>query len=210
MNCGQAVDLLTGPPDEATAAQRQAAKDHAVHCPDCRSAIVAVHSLRLASLAPIPAARPGAMERTLRAASGPVRPGIAAAGRFWLGMCAGAALAASVALAVVWLAPSGTGFDSTATPQLQMALNETRDVNISLTTAKALTDAEIVVSLNGAVGLSGYAGQRELRWRTNLTAGTNQLTLPIVATGTEGGQVLVEVLHGGKSRTFLVDVQARV
>ena len=37
----------------------------------------------------------------------------------------------------------------------------------------------------------------------------NQLTLPIVATGLEGGQLLVEVTHGGKRRTFLVDVDAQ-
>jgi hypothetical protein len=34
--------------------------------------------------------------------------------------------------------------------------------------------------------------------------------LPVVATGENGGQLLVEVLHGGKRRTFLVDVIARV
>jgi hypothetical protein len=65
------------------------------------------------------------------------------------------------------------------------------------------------VVLSGAVGLDGYEGQRELRWRTNLDPGVNQLTLPVIATGAGGGQVLVEVLHEGKRRTFLVDVSAR-
>jgi hypothetical protein len=209
MNCEHAVDLLTGPANEVTAADRRLANEHVAQCADCRSAVMAVHALRLASLTPVPAARPEALERALAVGSSAVGIARPPLGRFWLGMCAGAALAASVAMGVVWFAPSRGGLDSTATPQLQMALNEARDVNISLTTAEAMADAEIVVTLNGAVGLSGYAGQRELRWRTNLTAGTNQLTLPIVATGREGGQVQVDVLHGGKHRTFLIDVQAR-
>jgi hypothetical protein len=122
----------------------------------------------------------------------------------------GAAMAASVALAVMMLMPLSQSVDPVATPALSLTLNEPQPINISLTVAEALVDAEIHVLLSGAVGLGGYANQQELRWRTDLDPGVNQLTLPVVATGMEGGQVLVEVIHGGKRRTFLVDVQARV
>ena len=64
------------------------------------------------------------------------------------------------------------------------------------------------VELRGAVALDGYAGQRELRWMTNLDRGINQLTLPVVALDATGGQVLVEVTHGDKRRTFILDVRA--
>ena len=108
---------------------------------------------------------------------------------------------------IAWLPARDEPMDS-GTPQLSLRVNEAREVSISLTTAEALRDAEIHVSLHGSIGLEGYAGERELKWHTDLDAGTNQLTLPIVATGTEGGQLLVEVTHDGKHRTFLVDVQA--
>ena len=35
----------------------------------------------------------------------------------------------------------------------------------------------------------------------------NQLTLPIIALGPHGGQVLVEIQHGDKRRAFVVDVR---
>jgi hypothetical protein len=211
MNCERAVELLTGSPTDGTAAERRLATAHVTGCADCRGALVAVHALRMASLAPAPAPRPGDVDRALRAAAGAVRPNTAGVDRFWLGAGAGAALAAAIVAAVFWLAPPRQEPAApAATPQLEMAVNESREVNISLMTTEPLADAEIHVTLSGAVGLSGYTGQRELRWHTNLDAGTNQLTLPIVATGQQGGQVLVEVMHGGKRRTFLVDVRAHV
>jgi hypothetical protein len=95
-----------------------------------------------------------------------------------------------------------------ATPEISMALNETRDVNISVEAPTALPDAEIRVVLTGAIELAGFEGQKELHWRTDLAAGANQLRLPIVALGGVGGQLLVEVQHGARHRTFVVDVKA--
>jgi len=210
MNCERVVTLLTGSIDDASAAERRVAAEHAATCPDCRDAVTAVHALRLSGLAPFPAAPPGAVDRALSLGAGTRSPLRARDNRFWLGMGVGAGLAAGVVLAVLMLAPFGGDRVPAATPQLEMALNEVRDINISLDTKEALVDAEIHVTLRGAVGLSGYPGQRQLQWHTNLDAGPNQLTLPIVAVGLEGGQVMVEVVHGGKRRTFLVDVQARV
>jgi hypothetical protein len=214
MNCEAAVSLLTGAAEGATADDRRAARAHASACAACRAAVMSVHALRLMSVSPVPEAPPGAFERMLsRVAAGrstePRSPA-----RFWQGVAVGAALAAGMAfVAVTWLPlpedPVRGDPAASATPQLSLRVNETRDVSITLTTGEALEDAEIHVSLNGSIGLQGYAGERELKWHTNLDAGTNQLTLPIVATGSEGGQLLVEVTHGGKRRTFLVDVDAR-
>jgi hypothetical protein len=165
-------------------------------------------------VAPVPEAPPGAFERMLsRVAAGQDRVPRSPA-RFWQGVAVGAAVAAAMAFATVtWLPERGDpvrdDLVASATPQLSLRVNETRDVSITLTTGAALEGAEIHVSLNGSIGLQGYSGERDLKWLTDLDAGTNQLTLPIVATGLEGGQLLVEVTHGGKRRTFLVDVDAR-
>ena len=79
-----------------------------------------------------------------------------------------------------------------------------------LESPEALANAEVRVELRGAVGLDGYAGQRELRWSTDLDRGVNQLTLPVVASDASGGQVVVEVIHGDKRRTFVLDVRTVV
>ena len=209
MNCQRAIELLTGPADAGTSDERASASQHMSHCADCRSAIEAVHALRLASLAPMPKAPDGAFERAMAAATRQTavkrstRP-------FWLGVGVGGAMAASLLIAALIVGSILRTPSATLTPELSLALNQLQTVNIALTTEQALDDAEIHVVLRGAVDLDGYAGQRELSWFADLDAGTNQLALPVIATGVEGGQVLVEVIHEGKRRSFLVDVKARI
>jgi hypothetical protein len=210
MKCERVVELLTGPADESAAAERRNAAAHAAECADCRGAVASVHTLRLASLVLVPPVRSGAWERALSVVLRRPQRNRPRANRFWLGTGFGAAIATAASLAIISLLPFSPAVDPVATPTLSLELNEPQAVNISLTSAEALVDAEIHVVLSGAVDLGGYPGQRELQWRTDLNPGINQLTLPVVATGAEGGQVLVEVIHGGKRRTFLVDVQTRV
>jgi hypothetical protein len=128
---------------------------------------------------------------------------------FWSGLASGAALAATVAaIAVgVWIYTGGAGAPS-ALPEVRLALNQPRPVTVTLESPEALRGAEVRIELRGAVALDGYAGQRELRWSTDLDRGINQLTLPVVALDATGGQVLVEVTHGDKRRAFVLDVRA--
>ena len=95
-----------------------------------------------------------------------------------------------------------------AVPEVSIALNQPRNVTVTLESPEPLANAEVRVELRGALALDGYAGQRELRWLTNLDRGVNQLTLPVIALDASGGQVLVEVTHGDKRRTFVLDVRA--
>lgn len=209
MNCERVVELLTEAIDGGTADDRRMAREHASACPDCRAAVMSVHALRLLGVAPVPEAPPDAVERMLRRVADGRESLPRSPARFWQGVAVGGALAAGIALATVTWLPLRGDAPPSETPQLSLRINETREISISLTTDEALRDAEIHVSLNGSIGLDGYAGERDLRWHADLDAGSNQLTLPIVATGAEGGQLLVEVTHGGKRRTFLVDVEAR-
>lgn len=207
MNCERAVELMTGSAEHAVAEERRRAADHAASCEECRDAIAAVYALRLAGLEPVPRHDARGLERALAAAAGVV-PAARPRATFWSGAGLGAALAASLAAAVFMLAPLERNDDATTVPTVAMAPNELRAVSISLTTQEALEGAQIQVSLSGVVGLDGYGAERRLSWRTNLDRGFNQLTLPLVANGAGAGQVVVEVLHGGKRRTFVVDVRA--
>jgi hypothetical protein len=209
--CERVVELLTGPVTAGNAGERREASEHAANCEDCRGAVMSVHALRLLSLTPVPAPHEAALDRAIASATAVARP--VSSGRpargFWLGMGLGAAAAASVAFAILLWLSADRGAMPAATPQLSLALNESQDISIALTTADALVDAEIHVTLSGSIGLAGFGEQKELMWHADLDAGANRLTLPIVATGVDGGQVLVEVIHDGKRRSFLVDVQAR-
>jgi hypothetical protein len=202
------VELLTQSVDSGNAVERRMAAEHAVYCPACRGAVEAVEFLRAESLAPVPRMRVAAFVEAIAVATKGQAPHSTRNPAFWSGLGLGAALAAGVAIAIVTLMPRIDPGRESATPQLTLTANEERNVSISVATAEALEDAEIHVVLNGPIELRGFEGQRELRWRTNLDRGANQLTLPVVAKGMGTGQLLVEVSHGEKRRTFIVDVES--
>jgi hypothetical protein len=186
-----------------------AALDHLAECEHCQSARHAVVALEAERERSVPRLAEGAFERALlRATQPPQRVNRGGRG-FWLGTVVGGALAASVAVAVTvwWVRPQPDSLAPAANPQIALALHEVRAINVSLDSPEALMGAEIHVVLTGAIGLQGFAEQRDLRWTTDLDRGVNQLTLPLVALGPMGGQVMVEVQHGDKRRTFVVDVQ---
>jgi hypothetical protein len=208
INCEKAVELLTQSADSENAIERRMAADHAVTCAACRGAVEAVQFLRAESLAPVPRMRVAAFVEAIAVATkGPAQHS-ARNPAFWSGLGLGAALAAGVAIAIVTLMPRFDFEGENATPQLTLAASEERNVSISVASAAALEDAEIHVVLSGPIELRGFEGQRELRWRTNLDRGANQLTLPVIAKGMGTGQLLVEVSHGEKRRTFIVDVES--
>ena len=203
MKCEDALETLRS----AAGPARDAALQHVAVCEPCRHASRAMAALAAERGLTAPRLAEGSFERALRrAVQSPSR--VASNGRgFWLGTAVGAALAASIAVAVtVWWQQPGAPAAS-ANPQVRLALNEVRPVNVSLDSPESLQGAEIHIVLTGAIGLDGFAEQRELRWVTDLDRGVNQLTLPIVALGPNGGQVMVEVQYGDKRRAFVVDVQ---
>ncbi len=208
MRCEDAIEQISS--GGSAAHDFEAAMAHATECGDCRPALRAIHALRPLrdELPPLPSDL--AMDRAIDTALSS-RPAQRYRRGFWSGLAAGAALAATLAAVAIgmWLGTS----DGDATrdlPQVRLALNQPRDVTVTLESPEPLANAEVRVELRGAVALDGYVGQRELRWMTNLDRGINQLTLPVVALDAGGGQVLVEVTHGEKRRTFILDVRATV
>jgi hypothetical protein len=205
MKCEDVLAVLQRNGSASDLARREAS-EHLASCEDCRNAAHAVAMLRADREMPIQRVRDGAFQDAIRAA-------VAANARFaprktgfWLGVGVGAALAAGIAAAAVMmllplsLSPPGA-------PAVTLAINEERDVDVALSSPEPLSNAEIHVAVSGDIGLRGFAEQRELRWRTDLDRGVNQLTLPIIALGPHGGQVLVEIQHGDKRRAFVVDVR---
>ena len=207
MQCEDAIDTLQTVGSHSEAELRDALA-HAVACEECRAAMRAIDALHSSRDDLVPVPSDGAVERALdRAlASSPAqryRRG------FWRGVASGAAIAATIAAIAVGIALRPTADDSLGiAPEVRVSVNEPRDVTVTLDSPEPLANAQVRVELRGAVALDGYASQRELRWSTNLDRGVNQLTLPVVALDTGGGQVLVEVTHGAKRRTFVLDVRA--
>jgi len=181
--------------------------EHTGGCADCQAALRAVEAMRTLRDEPTPIFADGAIERAVDRALA-TSPAQRYRRGFWTGLASGAALAATIAALAVGVLLWDNGSAPVAIPEVRAALNQPSNVTVALDSPERLANAEVRVELRGGVELEGYAGQRELRWSTDLERGVNQLTLPVVATDTHGGQVLVEVTHGQKRRTFLLDVRA--
>jgi hypothetical protein len=207
MRCEDAVETIRTAGAEPGSDLRSA-MDHAIDCDDCHAAMRALDATRMLRDEPAPIVREGAIERAIDRA---LTAGSAERYRrgFWSGLASGVGMAAAIAaLAVgIWLS-GGVSERSVAVPEVRIALNQRSDVTVTLESPEALDNAEVRVELRGALALDGYAGQRELRWSTDLDRGINELTLPVVAIDARGGQVLVEVTHADKRRTFVLDVRA--
>ncbi len=209
MNCDAARDSLVaaGEGTLGELAQRRF-EAHLAACDDCRAAARAYAGLR--ALREQAAVEPpaGLFERVVRR-SVEHEPPVTSGSRFWLGAGIGAAVAASliVALLTAGVLP-GIAPQTVPVAALQLSLGEPRNVNIAIDMLEDLPGAEISVVLSGGIELDGYAGRRELRWTTDLKAGTNRLTLPLVAVGEGGGRLLVRVGHGARERRFTLDVEA--
>lgn len=207
MRCEDAVEIVRTA-DTQPQIRARAAMSHVASCEDCRTALRALDALREVQDEPPPILAQDVIERAIDKAL-TMSPAERYRRGFFTGLASGAAVAAAIAaLAVgIWFWRAG-GEAPVAVPEVRIALNEPRAVTVTLESPEPLLNAEVRVELRGAVALDGYAGQRELRWSTDLDRGINELTLPVVALGASGGQVLVEVTHGEKRRTFVLDVRA--
>lgn len=209
MKCEDVLDTLAAYRHDQDSVQYRRTEQHLQSCPLCRHAAHAVNVLHEARREPVPVARRDAFERAIRAATAePGARGRAGRPHFWLGVSVGGTLAAGIALALVLAWPLVQAPGPAAVPTVTAALGQVESVDLELASATRLEGAEIRLVLDGAIELEGYEGYRELSWITDLDAGTNRLSLPVVVRDLSGGRLSVVVSTGDGQRSFLVDVRA--
>jgi hypothetical protein len=157
------------------------------------------------SAMPVPEPRTGFEDRVLgratatRAGSrGSVRAAMRRPSTWW---AAGfGALAATLAcVALLWNQPKVA-----PVANIQLALNESRDVPLVIDSERELRGATIRLYVTGSVALAGYEQQHEIEFQTSLTPGANLLSLPLVARAPGDGTVVAEIEHEGRTRTLRV------
>lgn len=207
MNCDDCSMQLADPMVWADAGQRSQLIEHLAGCGDCRDALTALDVLHAVRESPVPQPGRKAISRIIEATTAERRIGTFRPYGFWAGAASGIAAAAVVAaLLLTWTAPGDR--PETFVPQVAIAAHRPGVVNIGIESAEALAGVEIHVALRGAIDLEGFEGQRDIRWTTDLERGINELALPVLARGQGGGQLVVEVYHGDKLKSFTVDVRA--
>ena len=207
MNCETLISKIPAVAmGDVTEDERNTVMSHVDTCPDCRTALRGSEALA---------------ELRQRGADGPsadlFRRGVAAATvnsghgtgnqRFWLGTAFVGAVAASVFALVFIFGWTDSGQEPAATnAKFVVAMSEIREMNLAFETDRPLDGAQISILLSGNVEIPGYGLQRELTWSENLEAGVNRLTLPVIASGLGGGQMVVRMSHPLSEQVFIIDL----
>lgn len=209
MNCEDAIDSATAKAgDSATELDSRKALEHIAACDDCSDAMrarEALHELRQRDPVQVPEGLSGRITQQVLEQAGPDNRHYG----FWHGTGLGAALAASLIVAVLTFSATDAPKVNSlpAVPAFEIVLNEARNVNVAIDAGRAFPEATVTVYLSGDVELAGFGTQRELSWTTSLKQGVNQLTLPIIATGLQGGTLLVRLDHEGTQKEFRVELK---
>jgi len=186
-------------------AEQDSALAHVDRCEDCRAALRGAEAL--AELAARDTGTPpaGLFEAVVeKAISQPAR--IRRDSRFWMGAGFGAIAASLLALAL-FFGWTDSRVPTSSVPEFVVSLEEPRQMNLAFETDRVLDGARITILLSGSVEIDGYGPRRELSWTEDLEAGVNRLSLPVIANGFEGGQMVVRLEHPQSEQVFVVRLQ---
>ena len=119
----------------------------------------------------------------------------------WFGAAIGAA--AAVLITLFALRPDQAAMP---TPEITLAFNESRTIDVMIDSERTLEDATISISAIGAIELAGLDDAHQLQFRTRLDQGRNMLSLPVIARASGPAQVVATIEHAGRSRRIAVNV----
>ena len=128
----------------------------------------------------------------------------------WLMTGFGSAVAAGLVFWLIggfFIATPGLPGTEPTIPGIVMTLEEPHTVNLVFASNEALDTATLTVLLPAGLELAGFPGQREITWRTSLSAGKNLLPLTLVATAAVSGEILATLEHDSRGRTFRLRVE---
>lgn len=201
MDCRQANEHIQAWLDGGLADDELAAlQSHLEHCPRCREA----------------SREWAALQRALRELPAPEPPPDLTE-RLWAGQPRrrhyswSVAAAAGLVLALVltpFLVPDGREAPDGRQPvaSLQVPADGNRTLQLSLSSPQDLEQVELTLVLPDNLALEGYPGQQVLRWKTDLLAGDNRLSLPLEARTAGGGDLIARIEHNGESEEMRVHV----
>jgi hypothetical protein len=213
MRCTNTIQQLDDYLDDTLSpAEAAGMHRHLEECPACAAELRERSALRreLARL-PAPAAEPEVLERLLaRAVKTPMPP--APRQDVWhrVGLATAAVLLLAVVFGLGLKIAADKPFD--AGPQVVLAaqpiqLGPTGErVGLMFRTTDALHDASISVWLPDDVQIAGRPQVRHLSWHTDLKAGPNLLELPLQATGSHGGTLVVRLSQGSLVKTLEIPI----
>ena len=190
--------------DSLDAAERDSVLAHVDHCGNCRAALRGARALVELGARETGTPPAGLFEAVVeKAVSQPARA--PRDNRFWLGAGVGA-IAASLLAVALFLGLTDGRMPGESVPQFAVSIEEPRQMNLAFETDRVLEGARITILLSGSVEIDGYGPSRELSWTETLDAGVNRLSLPVIANGFDGGQIVVRLDHPQSEQVFVVQL----
>lgn len=174
---------------------------------DARRGAEALAGLRGRDMGEVPAGLFDTMVSRVRPTAGSRPTGQ----RFWLGAGFGGVIAASLFAAAFtfgWIGAPVT--DAPELAEFVVSLSEPRNMDIAIETDQVLEGATISIMLSGGIALDGYGDRRDLTWTSDLSAGVNRLSLPVIAIDQLGGQMIVRLSHPKSEQVFVVQLKTDV
>ena len=207
MNCetlsSQIPRLAAG---ELSSDERDVLMGHIDSCADCRAALRGAEALREIMQRDV-GETPVELINNVLATATRASSQSSEKQRFWLGTAFGGAVAASLfAIAFFFGWSDLEQGSSEPAAEFIIALGEPRQMNLAFETDRQLQGAMISVLLSGDVEIAGYGKQRELKWLEDLDTGVNRLTLPVIANGIDGGQMIVRMTHPLSEQVFVINL----
>jgi hypothetical protein len=209
MNCEKITESIDDYLDGTASSDDQRAVDqHIEHCASCRALVKSHRDLRarLARFGETSCPQPdaGFYDRALARAA---QAGVRQQRNRWVMTGFGSAVAASL---MIWVVSSvffaAPELDQPAIPAVTMALESPQTFNLVFSSASALTDASMTVTLPDGIEVQGFSGQREITWMTSLKKGRNILPLTLIATSPVGGELLATLQHENDDKLFRLQV----
>jgi hypothetical protein len=209
MNCDFVSDNVQDIATRSLADEKLAESiSHIENCSDCRAALRGAEALLELKMRETTAATDQLFDRIVKTATSATSHD-QTSNRFWVGAGFGGAIAASIfALAFAFGWTDGIRSAAPATVEFVVALGEPRQMDLAFETDRQLDGATISIFLSGNIGIDGYGLQRELTWTEDLDAGVNRLSLPIIANGVGGGQMVVRMTHPLSEQVFVINLPA--
>ncbi len=204
MNCTDITNSLDDWLDgDLPAGQVSDIESHAAACPSCRERLNRERAL-LERLRRLPAPEPDDMlfDRALATA---IKQDHRHRLRRWFGV--GGALAASLILVIGLTIQLQPEFHPGISDLSVSLLNE-HEISLVVESPLGLDNATFNVVLPPGIELTGFPEQREITWVGRLEPGKNLLALPVRIQAGYSGNIVTQIRHAGKQKTFTISMDA--
>ena len=207
MNCTEFSEQVTALASGAMAeGRRDDYLSHAGACAGCDAALRGRRATLAMQELPLEVPPPGLLDRIATDVTRS-HPRISKPRSFWSGAAFGGAVAASLlAIALMLGVFELPSTQSQTMAEFYVSADEPRTMHVAIEADRALPGADISILLTGNVEVQGFGSRRELNWSDDLEAGVNKLSLPLVASGEGGGQMVVRLSHPDSEQLFVIDL----